>query len=372
MSTRPAAENGGTAGAGAAPGSTTPRSGGPATPRSANVAGAHTPRGGGGTSPHGSKEGVKGGSATSGGAGQAGQGGKEVAPPRRVQKNPSFLQQHRDRYGNHHRQLRGAKDDHKRPAGDEAGARGAGAGESRKKKFLHGNYDTYYSYRNPGAQDDPRIKVLERAWIDGKRVLDVGCNSGAITIEVARAMQPRHIMGVDIDPSLIQKARINLRALALKLHAQQQGTAAAAHQDSTSDKCVDEAAHSAASGEVAAGAPPAPAGAAAGVDKGAEAGDQGKGAAGGSLSSAAPPPLSAISHRGVEVRKVGWGRGVRALSLARRSPAAVAAASRLALAAARRVALCPAPSSCQLLGAGVWCCCISPLASCLLASSLPT
>ena len=28
-----------------------------------------------------------------------------------------------------------------------------------KRKFLDGNYDTYYNYRNPGASDDPRLEV---------------------------------------------------------------------------------------------------------------------------------------------------------------------------------------------------------------------
>ena len=118
-------------------------------------------------------------------------------------KNPDFLQEHREKYGDHQRELRGAKEDIGRRADKE----------NRKKKFLHGNYDTYYSYRNPGAQDDPRIRVLSREWIEGKRVLDIGCNSGAITIELARSLNPRHIMGVDIDASLIQKARVNLRSL---------------------------------------------------------------------------------------------------------------------------------------------------------------
>ena len=32
-------------------------------------------------------------------------------------------------------------------------------GGNQKRKFIYGNYDTYYTYRNPGAGDDPRIKV---------------------------------------------------------------------------------------------------------------------------------------------------------------------------------------------------------------------
>jgi hypothetical protein len=40
---------------------------------------------------------------------------KEMEPPRRVQKNPSFLQEHRDRYAEHNRnEFRGAKEENRR------------------------------------------------------------------------------------------------------------------------------------------------------------------------------------------------------------------------------------------------------------------
>ncbi|KAJ1478975.1 Bicoid-interacting protein 3-domain-containing protein, partial [Baffinella frigidus] len=73
-----------------------------------------------------------------------------------------------------------------------------------------GNYDTYYNYRNPGAADDPRLEVFEEAWFQGKRALDIGCNSGSVTMEIAERFKPRHIMGFDIDNALIAKARANL------------------------------------------------------------------------------------------------------------------------------------------------------------------
>jgi len=278
------------------------------TPRSGNAAGA-TPRTGVGTSPRAGKDGAKGG----------GQAAKDAQPPRRVQKNPSFLQQHRDRYGDHHRQLRGAKDDSRRQSGEAAGAAGAGArggggggrgGDNRKKKFLHGNYDTYYSYRNPGAQDDPRIKVLQREWIEGKRVLDIGCNSGAITIEMARRMQPRHIMGVDIDASLINKARINLRAIAAKLHAAaaqgRDNTTGGAGQGALTEGDDARPAHAPADDADAAGGSGASEAGAAAARQAPDAPQDGKAAAGGKL----VPPASLTAHRGVEVRKV-------ALALAR-------------------------------------------------------
>ena len=200
-------------GSGAVGGGSTPRSGGSATPRST---GPRSPRKDGGaanSTPRQSSfpNGGSGGKGKGKGRGSEekdkskkdAMGGGKRGPPRRVMKNPDFLQEHREKYGDHQRELRGAKEDIGRRADKE----------NRKKKFLHGNYDTYYSYRNPGAQDDPRIRVLSREWIEGKRVLDIGCNSGAITIELARSLNPRHIMGVDIDASLIQKARVNLRSL---------------------------------------------------------------------------------------------------------------------------------------------------------------
>jgi ribosomal protein L11 methylase PrmA len=41
----------------------------------------------------------------------------------------------------------------------------------------------------------------------GKRILDIGCNSGFITINVAKMFQPKSIVGIDIDPELISTAR---------------------------------------------------------------------------------------------------------------------------------------------------------------------
>lgn len=40
-----------------------------------------------------------------------------------------------------------------------------------------------------------------------KRILDIGCNSGWLTINVAKKLHPKIIMGIDIDPQLINTAR---------------------------------------------------------------------------------------------------------------------------------------------------------------------
>jgi hypothetical protein len=130
-----------------------------------------------------------------------------------------------------------------------------------------------------------RLQVLSREWIEGKRVLDIGCNSGAITIELAKQMHPRHVMGVDIDPALIHKARINLRSLAYKQHQQQQQQQ---HEGQPA-----QVPHEPAEDEQQGQAPKSKTDAA--------ASDEGVGGEGkhGDLK----PPLSCISHKGVEIRK---------------------------------------------------------------------
>lgn len=150
-------------------------------------------------------------------------GDGEEQPPRRVMKNPDFLQEHRDKYkpGPHQKgkqggqQQRGGKEQQQ-----QQGAGGQQGGDThplsnlernKDRKFMYGNYDTYYNYRNPGEAEDPRLKVMKREWFDGRRCLDIGCNSGAVTIEVAKSFSPRHIMGVDIDKFLVVKARSNLK-----------------------------------------------------------------------------------------------------------------------------------------------------------------
>ena len=111
-------------------------------------------------------------------------------------------------------------------AGDEAAAaasgqeltRGNGAKMKKKRKtFIYGNYDAYYGYRSGprGApeQRDPRLALLQRAWFEGRRVLDIGCNSGVITFAMAEHFAPRSILGVDIDGHLVSRALKRLARL---------------------------------------------------------------------------------------------------------------------------------------------------------------
>ena len=83
---------------------------------------------------------------------------------------------------------------------------------NKNAKFIFGNYNRYYGYRNPDdTHDDPRMKCFEQEWFDAKDVLDIGCNAGHLTLAVARKFSPRRIVGMDIDGKLIGMARKNIR-----------------------------------------------------------------------------------------------------------------------------------------------------------------
>lgn len=86
-----------------------------------------------------------------------------------------------------------------------------------KTIFAYGNYDQYYRHRHDRcAEVDARIEALLKTYgssfFTGKRVLDMGCNSGFVTL-LAAALGARHAEGVDIDLLLISKALKQLRHL---------------------------------------------------------------------------------------------------------------------------------------------------------------
>ncbi|ORX63187.1 Bin3-domain-containing protein [Hesseltinella vesiculosa] len=77
---------------------------------------------------------------------------------------------------------------------------------------LYGNYNNYYNSRRKAATStDSRLALLAPSIFTNKTVLDIGCNSGNITLIIAREWSPAHIQGVDIDQQLITKAQSNLR-----------------------------------------------------------------------------------------------------------------------------------------------------------------
>ncbi|KAM0722213.1 hypothetical protein Q7P37_001654 [Cladosporium fusiforme] len=70
----------------------------------------------------------------------------------------------------------------------------------------HGNYTSYYSFRSE-LIPDPRLTQLA-SFVKGKsRVLDLGCNAGKITIELATHFDVSEVVGVDLDSGLIKSAQ---------------------------------------------------------------------------------------------------------------------------------------------------------------------
>eukprot|EP00658_Telonema_sp_P-2_P080285 TRINITY_DN7959_c0_g1_i8.p1 TRINITY_DN7959_c0_g1~~TRINITY_DN7959_c0_g1_i8.p1 ORF type:complete len:228 (+),score=38.84 TRINITY_DN7959_c0_g1_i8:93-776(+) len=75
--------------------------------------------------------------------------------------------------------------------------------------FTHGNYDRYYGYRNqwPGGED-ARLRLLRAEWFRGRKCLDIGCNVGKLTMGVDHKFECSSMLGVDIDPGLIEQAKV--------------------------------------------------------------------------------------------------------------------------------------------------------------------
>lgn len=91
----------------------------------------------------------------------------------------------------------------------------ANAKRKRKEVFPFGNYRNYYGYRiGHDMEEDPRLKVLKKEWFEGKDCLDIGCNSGVLTIHIAKKFHCQSIIGIDIDSNRIEDAYWHLRKFA--------------------------------------------------------------------------------------------------------------------------------------------------------------
>lgn len=84
--------------------------------------------------------------------------------------------------------------------------------QQSETSYHYGNYDRYYGYRNLNEFIDVRLKVFLRNpyLFRDKDVLDIGCNVGLMTIAVAKMLHTKSITGIDIDSTLVAKARRNL------------------------------------------------------------------------------------------------------------------------------------------------------------------
>ncbi|KAI0368060.1 Bin3-domain-containing protein [Pilatotrama ljubarskyi] len=76
---------------------------------------------------------------------------------------------------------------------------------------VHGNYHGYYNKR-PSVRD-PRLALLPSSLFDGRRVLDVGCNEGWVTCEIAQRLGAQKVVGVDIDDTLVRAAWKHRRSI---------------------------------------------------------------------------------------------------------------------------------------------------------------
>lgn len=83
---------------------------------------------------------------------------------------------------------------------------------SSKSKYIYGNYNRYYGYRNSNVAEDVRIVAFRTCpeYFEGKEMLDIGCNDGAVTMTVAKELRPKFITGLDIDKDLVGAARKHL------------------------------------------------------------------------------------------------------------------------------------------------------------------
>ncbi|CAO2841900.1 unnamed protein product [Amaranthus hypochondriacus] len=89
--------------------------------------------------------------------------------------------------------------------------------KKHKEVAPFGNYRNYYGYRvGHNVEEDPRFKVFKEEWFEGKDCLDIGCNSGLITINIAKKFGCRTILGVDIDHNRINDAWWCLNKIARK------------------------------------------------------------------------------------------------------------------------------------------------------------
>ncbi|XP_050109173.1 probable RNA methyltransferase At5g51130 [Malus sylvestris] len=57
--------------------------------------------------------------------------------------------------------------------------------KKRKEIFPYGNYKSYYGYWiGQEMEEDARLMVFKKEWFEGKDCLDIGCNSGIMTIQI--------------------------------------------------------------------------------------------------------------------------------------------------------------------------------------------
>ncbi|KAF3537799.1 hypothetical protein F2Q69_00019893 [Brassica cretica] len=78
--------------------------------------------------------------------------------------------------------------------------------KKNQESFPFGNYKNYYGYRISNDMDeDPRLKVLKKEWFQGKDCLDIGCNSGVMTIHIGKYTTAMHHRAIVLRPEHFQE-----------------------------------------------------------------------------------------------------------------------------------------------------------------------
>lgn len=78
----------------------------------------------------------------------------------------------------------------------------------------HGNYKAYYRKRSHDTLE--RVSCFKREWFTGKKCIDIGCNEGAVTLQLARSYGPDSIVGIDLDARMIDAANAALKRATLE------------------------------------------------------------------------------------------------------------------------------------------------------------
>ncbi len=77
----------------------------------------------------------------------------------------------------------------------------------KRERDVYGNYKNYYGSQRRPAGCDRRLECLSGELFAGRDVLDVGCNEGVVSLSVWARFAPRTLIGLDLDESLLAKAR---------------------------------------------------------------------------------------------------------------------------------------------------------------------
>ncbi|XP_020812781.1 probable RNA methyltransferase CG1239 isoform X2 [Drosophila serrata] len=82
--------------------------------------------------------------------------------------------------------------------------------------FVYGNYKNYYGKRILDKEfHDIRLDILgsQPEMFRQKQLLDIGCNSGHLSIQIARKFGVKSLVGLDIDRSLVKDAQTTINQL---------------------------------------------------------------------------------------------------------------------------------------------------------------